>query len=219
MNSKNNAARQEIVEGSSSLILITGGVRSGKSTLALELAGQAADQTSKAFQNPTDSPKQLYFIATAERSDAEMDERVRNHQAERGPSWNTIEEAVNIPEVLQNLPSGASAVLDCMTVWLGNVWFRGGQNSDSMTDHSGRTLQMQQATESLLQAILEWKARSAGTLVIVTNEVGWGIVPMEAEVRAWRDAAGRLNQQLAKIADRVCLSVCGIPTWIKDKAS
>jgi len=211
MNSENTAVQHTNAEDSGSLILITGGVRSGKSTLALKLAEQAAGSIS----NTSENQGKLFFIATAERSDGEMEERVRNHQAERGPSWQTLEEPLDLPGALLNLPANSCAVLDCMSVWLGNVWFRGGQNSASVNDHSAQSLQMEHATESLMQALQKWKVRSTGTLVIVTNEVGWGIVPMEAEVRAWRDAAGRLNQHLAKMADRVCLSVCGIPTWIK----
>lgn len=177
------------------VVLVTGGVRSGKSSFALEQA------TKSSFRNKL-------FIATAEANDDEMKKRIKNHQNERGPEWQTIEAGVRLPEKVSEQKEPASLLIDCLTVWLGSVWYKQG-SSDTV---------LNAAVSTLAQSITKWKDSCDGELHIVTNEVGWGIVPESAEVRQYRDWAGRLNQEIAKISDEVYLVVCGIPSKIKQQS-
>jgi len=174
------------------VIVITGGVRSGKSAWAL----QKANSTSK---------KNKVFLATAEIVDDEMRQRAINHQKQRGDSWSTIEEPVALAQRIAELSEHCCAVLDCCTVWLGNVWHRCGDDASTLQSH----------IDELCVALTTWKENKSGTLIIVTNEVGWGIVPHEPAVRRYRDFAGLLNQRLAAIAQEVYLSVAAIAVPIK----
>lgn len=168
-------------------IFITGGARSGKSSYALKLAGNADEGG--------------IFIATAAASDHEMEERIRRHQQERGPEWRLIEEPLDIVPVLSTArqSSGKGAViLDCLTLWLANIFSAG------------------QATLPYFEALIdELRHDSATNTYIVSNEVGLGIVPENELARKFRDEAGRLNRLVAEEADQVILTVAGIPVTIK----
>ncbi len=175
------------------VVLITGGVRSGKSAWAL----QRADESSQ---------NQKVFIATAESFDEEMKERIVNHQKERGKKWRTIEEPHDLAGTLDNLKDGTVAIIDCCTVWLGNIWHQFGDSDAVFEKH----------TEMFVQALQLWcDSDREGEVIIVSNEVGWGIVPLEKSVRRYRDWAGKLNQRIASIADEVYLCVAGIGVRIK----
>jgi adenosylcobinamide kinase/adenosylcobinamide-phosphate guanylyltransferase len=145
------------------------------------------------------------FIATALSTDEEMAVRIANHQRERGPDWRTVEAGVDLPAAIHTLPSDATAIVDCCTVWLGSVWHERGDLNDVLA----------REVDILHDAVTTWRKMSSGNLCLVTNEVGCGIVPCEPAVRRWRDWAGRMNQGLAQAADRVVLCVCGIPVDIK----
>ena len=173
------------------ITLITGGVRCGKSSWALQQA------------NLHDSSNKI-FIATAEAFDNEMQIRIEKHQNERGEDWQTIEEPLNLTRVLGSLVSDSVAVLDCLTVWLGSVMYRLGTDA------------LEKESEGLQAALIDYQANRSGSLYIVTNEVGWGIVPADQSTRAFRDAAGILNQRIAAVSDRVVLMISGIPQLIKD---
>jgi adenosylcobinamide kinase/adenosylcobinamide-phosphate guanylyltransferase len=166
--------------------LVTGGARSGKSRYAVELA--------KGFRN-------RYFIAAAEITDEEMERRIALHRAERGDTFHTVEEPVNLAKALRSLPGDAGiVVVDCLTVWLGNLMHRG---------FEGETLPTE--ATSFLDAI-----KSPPTeIILVTNEVGMGLVPETPMGRVFRDIAGRMNQEVARIADRVILMVSGLPIVLK----
>lgn len=157
--------------------LITGGVKSGKSRRALELA--------RAFQSPR------YFVATAEAFDDEMRERIARHQAERADRFQTIEEPIRIDRVVRD-----NCVLDCVTVWLNNIFY---QNRESEID-------------VILDGLI---GRLPGNIVIVTNEVGMGIVPADAMTRRYENTLGRVNARLAAAVDAVELMVAGIPVKVK----
>lgn len=174
------------------VILVTGGVRSGKSSFSLSLA-EKYNTTKKVF------------IATAEVCDEEMAQRAKNHQVERGVSWDTVEAGVELANAIQSCSSETSIIVDCLTVWLGNVWYKKGDSDEILSD----------AINELAEALILWQTERSGQLVFVTNEVGWGIVPESATVRQYRDWAGRLNQRIAQIADEVFLVISGIPTKIK----
>ncbi len=167
--------------------LVTGGARSGKSRYALALAETRAHPV---------------FVATAEATDAEMADRVLRHQRERGERFRTVEEPVHLAEALGAFPAGTDiAIVDCLTVWLGNLLHYHG-------DDDGR---LQAEVDALLAALED----PPTDLALVTNEVGMGIVPMTELGRRFRDLAGRLNQDVAARADSVVLVVSGIPVRIK----
>ncbi|KMQ49641.1 Adenosylcobinamide-phosphate guanylyltransferase [Chitinispirillum alkaliphilum] len=175
------------------IVLITGGVRSGKSAWALERANAS-------------SYSQKIFIATAECFDDEMNERVVNHQKERGEKWQTIEETIDLVKAISEIHDNTVAVIDCCTVWLGNVWHKLGDSDQVLQDY----------IDSFCNALQKWNdGEENGEVIIVSNEVGWGIVPLEKSVRRYRDWAGKLNQRIASIADEVYLSVAGIGVRIK----
>ena len=139
-----------------------------------------------------------FYIATAEEGDAEMAARIEAHRARRGGEWTTIEETLNLPGTLQQCASGDNfALVDCLTIWLSNLMLED-------RDCAG-------ATEKLLLAM----EKCTGRIVIVTNEVGQGIVPGNELARHFRDAAGLANQRLAEACDEVVLVTAGIPTVIK----
>jgi len=171
--------------------LITGGARSGKSRFALELAR-------------TGYQKRV-FIATAVACDEEMRQRIDTHRRERGDDFETIEQPYLLAEAIGTVPPYAQvAIIDCLTVWLGNVYHRESGSRDAVKAHIER-----------LAAAVE---RAPCDLILVTNEVGWGIVPENAMARDFRDDAGYLNGRIAARADTVYCCVCGIAQVIKRKS-
>jgi len=169
-------------------ILIIGGCRSGKSRHALELA--------KSLK--TDNK---LFIATCIPYDNEMKKRVERHQRERSDDWQTLEIPLKLPEAIQEHSLKSDLILvDCLTLWITNLLMET-DNPDSVT------------TAALhLQTALE---KSRCPVILVSNEVGAGIVPENHMARQFRDAAGLTNQQIAACADRVVWMVAGIPVTVK----
>lgn len=163
------------------LILIGGGARSGKSAFAQRRA-QAL------------GPRRV-FLATAEPRDAEMAERIARHRAARGEGWTTIEAPLNLVAALDALPACDAAVLDCLTLWLSNRLGRGDAPTVVLAD---------------LDALLARVAAQPHPLLVVTNEVGLGIVPEAPLARAFRDLAGRAHQRLAAAADEVWFAALGL---------
>ncbi len=175
------------------LIFITGGARSGKSSWALNEANRL--------------PSELkYYIATAEPVDEEMILRIDSHRKERGSGWETIECPLRLDLAIGSLTSNSTAIIDCCTVWLGNLWH----------NLSGQYDLISKSVEETIGAFKAWKKNNSGNLFIVSNEVGWGIVPHDKETREYRDALGMLNQHIARIADKVYLCISGIAVCIKD---
>jgi adenosylcobinamide kinase/adenosylcobinamide-phosphate guanylyltransferase len=142
-------------------------------------------------------PKPWVYIATAEAKDSEMAERIAAHKARRAAGWQTVEAPHELPEALAAAPVSAAVLVDCLTLWLSNLML-GNFKIDVMT-------------ERLEQALV---ARE-GPTVLVSNEVGLGIVPDNALARQFRDAQGVLNQRLAAQAARVIMLVAGIPVALK----
>jgi adenosylcobinamide kinase / adenosylcobinamide-phosphate guanylyltransferase len=190
------------------LILILGGARSGKSTFAERLAAS--------------NGKSVAFIATATASDDEMRERIARHRASRPGKWHTLEEPLDLAGAVQQAYKLADVLLlDCVTLWLGNVLSQelGQQESDdggkedlhiSNKLFDERCLKQMEALLAVVQS-----AESHKTLIVVSNEVGLGIVPAYALGRVYRDTLGYVNQRLAKAADRVYLMVAGMAVDIK----
>lgn len=168
------------------VILLGGGARSGKSGFGLRYVEER-------FRSGV-------FVATGEAGDDEMAERIRRHQAERGLFWRTVEEPLDLVEALRREASGAEAILvDCLTLWLSNILLAPEVDED--------------AEIARLQSLLaDWQGP---TLVLITNEVGCGLVPMEALSRRFRDLAGMMNQRFAASADEVYWVVFGQPLRIK----
>jgi len=170
----------------SKLILVLGGAASGKSQAALELAGQAGPRA---------------FVATGEALDREMAVRIARHRATRSSDWVTAEVPVNLTQWFnENRSSYQVVVLDCLTLWLNNLQ---GRRLSSLA--------ISDATTDMLHAVRATRAR----VVIVSNELGLGLVPATKVVRAFRDLAGRVNQQVAAEADEVYLTISGLPLRLK----
>ncbi len=174
------------------IALVTGGARSGKSRHALELAS---------------AYRRKAFVATAQPIDDEMRQRIDVHRQERDASFVTVEEPLDVASAIAELPASIEvAVIDCLTVWLGNLLHVAETGGDAGQDLSrlGSFAQIQGFLELLDQ-------RPAVDLIVVTNEVGMGIVPASPLGRVFRDLAGSLNQAVATRADQVVLMVSGIP--------
>jgi adenosylcobinamide kinase/adenosylcobinamide-phosphate guanylyltransferase len=137
------------------------------------------------------------YVATAEAGDAEMAERIAAHRARRAHSWHTVHTPHDLPSAFATQPVQAPLLVDCMTLWLSN----------RMLAHADMDGEMRAVAAAL--------DRRTGPLVLVSNEVGSGIVPDNALARRFRDLQGQLNQTLAACAHRVVLVVAGIPLMIK----
>lgn len=137
------------------------------------------------------------YLATAQAFDAEIEAKISAHKTLRGAGWETRETPLMLPEALAGLPADRAVLIDCATMWLSNLLLAG-------TDPDP-------ATDALLDALAACPAR----IVIVTNEVGQGIVPDNALARRFREAQGRLNIRLAAQADRVVQVVAGLPNLLK----
>ena len=175
-----------VLDGVAKLSLVLGGARSGKSRYAETLVS--------ALPPPWQAP--WNYVATAEPRDAEMAERIASHRARRGASWRTIEAPRDLAGSLQAV--GAAPVLvDCLTLWLSNLMLAGA-NIDAEMERLDDTL-----------------AGAAAPVVMVANEVGYGIVPDHPLGRRFRDMQGVLNQRIAARADRVVLVVAGLPLALK----
>jgi adenosylcobinamide kinase/adenosylcobinamide-phosphate guanylyltransferase len=168
-------------------LFITGGARSGKSAFAERISAER--------------PGKRAYLATAQALDAEMVARIEHHRKRRGDAWDTFEEPLAVAELIDKLNGRYEVLLlDCLTLWLSNVIAR---HDD---DRSISTL-----VESLSLAV----RRFPGTAIVVSNEVGLGIVPDNALARRFRDIAGFANQLLAQAADEVFFLAAGIPVKIK----
>jgi len=173
--------------------LIIGGARSGKSSLALKRASA--------------SERDVTYVATATASDAEMQTRIVRHRAERPAHWRTIEASTQLAACLQALDRpDAFIIVDCLTLWLATVLC------------AANTLQAefdvpswQRERNDFLQCLPTLRA----DIVLVSNEVGWGIVPDNAVARRFRDAQGRLNQLVVEHCERVTLVAAGLPLTLK----
>lgn len=176
----------------SQIIFITGGARSGKSTFAEKKALE--------FGSP------LTYLATAQAGDKEMSERIRLHQARRGEEWKTVEEPLHLSQALACRDGLTKAILvDCLTLWLSNLLF--------LYEDQGEELE-----ETIMVDIhrLITTMRGLSTpVIIVSNEVGMGIVPENRLARLFRDIAGKANQMVAAAADEVHVVISGIPLRLK----
>jgi adenosylcobinamide kinase/adenosylcobinamide-phosphate guanylyltransferase len=166
--------------------LILGGARSGKSALALRRA--------------TESRRTVVWIATAEAGDDEMVARIARHRAERPAHWRTVEETLHLADTLRRVASADSCVVvDCLTLWLTNLLLA--EDAALLARETG--------------ALLDILPTLPGQIILVANEVGLGIVPENALARRFRDEAGRLNQAVAALCERVTFVAAGLPLVLK----
>jgi adenosylcobinamide kinase / adenosylcobinamide-phosphate guanylyltransferase len=157
--------------------MLLGGARSGKSALAVRLAGEVAT-----------------LIATATAGDAEMEERIRLHRAERPAGWTTVEEPLELGSALAALQPDETVVVDCLSLWVSNLIAEGW--GDEAIEEEGR-------------AAAAMAAGRPGLTVVVSNEVGLGIVPVTPLGRRYRDVLGRVNTAFVVVSERAVLVVAG----------
>jgi adenosyl cobinamide kinase/adenosyl cobinamide phosphate guanylyltransferase len=162
------------------ITLLVGGARSGKSAHALRLA--------------SDWDGQVVFVATAEDRDSEMAARIVRHRLERPASWRTIEAPLELVRAFDSIPAGAFVILDCLTLWVANALEAGWSDED---------------VERAAAAVATIAAGRERPTVVVTNEVGLGVVPRTALGRAYRDLLGRVNAVFAAEAEHAYLMIAG----------
>lgn len=165
--------------------------------LSLVVGGARSGKSRLAEGLVTASGRPRHYIATAQAWDDEMQARIAAHQTDRGAGWITHETPRDVAEVLANLPADHAVLLDCATLWLTNVMLAEADIARECAE--------------LLAALTACKAR----VVVVSNEVGWGIVPENALARAFRDHQGRLNQQIAAASGLVIGVMAGLPMVLK----
>jgi adenosylcobinamide kinase/adenosylcobinamide-phosphate guanylyltransferase len=177
--------------------LILGGARSGKSAHAEQLAAA--------------SGKRVIYVATAQAGDAEMKERILHHRQRRDPAWSTVEATHALGDVILRWSAPDTILLiDCLTLWLSNLLFSGAQEFPDV----GKIVPpacFDEQRAHFMQAL----EHVAGDVILVSNEVGMGIVPQGAVSRWFVDEAGRLNQAVAARCDRAIFIAAGLPLTLK----
>ena len=184
------------------MILVTGGARSGKSAFAEQLARESCGSVA--------------YIATAEVWDEEMAVRVKKHQDSRPASWDTYEGYQDLgTRLIQWGQQYETVLIDCVTMLLTNGIFDriGAQDPDTLTKEQVAELEEEAATT--IQELIRGIQETACNVVLITNELGSGVVPEHLLGRVFRDMAGRANQMLAQAMPQVCLMVCGLPLMVK----
>lgn len=180
--------------------LVTGGARSGKSAYAERLA--------------LASGREIVYIATAGAGDDEMAGRIAHHRSRRPPHWITVEEPLALAAELQRWSAPQRLVLvDCLTLWLSNLMF-----CDSAEYPDIGAIALPARFERERAGLLHALAHPGGDVVLVSNEVGMGIVPFGAVSRRFADEAGRLNQEIAALCERAVLVTAGLPLMLKGQA-
>jgi adenosylcobinamide kinase/adenosylcobinamide-phosphate guanylyltransferase len=174
------------------LVLVLGGTRSGKSRFGLrrmrELAGE----------------RRVTYIATARPGDPELDERIAGHRAARPSGWPTVMADVDLAATFRSVDSGEPILLDGLTLWLSDALDRTSERGDGWV-------------ESAVQEALAVVRQRSGAVVIVSDEIGLGMVPMEATARRFRDLLGNVHQRVAAEADEAYLVVAGIPVALRSR--
>ena len=174
------------------VVLVTGGCRSGKSAYAQGLAESL--------------PGPHVYVATCPVIDEEMRRRVEKHRQARADSWRTLEETLALGEAIASAADRAVVLVDCLTLWINNLMYQAQQQGAEVSEEQ---------VAGHCRDVLAACRRRAGTAVFVTNEVGMGIVPDNAQARRYRDLVGRCNLTIAAQADAVVIVACGIPLFLK----
>ena len=170
--------------------LILGGARSGKSAFAEKLAAE--------------SGLPVTYIATAQVYDQEFGQRVEHHKIRRPAHWKTVEQAFNLGQTLQtHAKTGELVIVDCLTLWLAQCICPDCERPDNLDWQTERA------------SLLEVLPKLQGTVLLVSNEVGMGIVPLGEINRQFQDEQGRLNQAIAQLANKVSFVAAGLPLTLK----
>src|SRR5574343_1332265 len=178
--------------------LIIGGARSGKSLLAETRA--------------RDSSLKVVYLATAEVRDDEMASRIAHHRARRPADWGCVVETLHLADRLRQLAAPDTCLLvDCLTLWLSNLLFAGDAARQAEASEAVHCPLLQGQT----QALVELLPTLPGHIILVSNEVGWGIVPMHPVSRLFGDEQGRLNQRVGAACEQVTLVAAGLPPSLK----
>jgi adenosylcobinamide kinase / adenosylcobinamide-phosphate guanylyltransferase len=171
------------------ILFVTGGCRSGKSRFALDYANRHFT-------------KKLY-LATSLALDDEMSDRIRRHQEQRGSDWITVEEAKGVSSAISSLPKDMDVVLiDCLTMWVSNLLLADQDQAQILEE---------------IEFFIETIKNAPQSIITVSNEVGYGVVPDNTISRIFRDVVGIANQRIAACSDTVVLTVAGIPNVIKGR--
>jgi adenosylcobinamide kinase/adenosylcobinamide-phosphate guanylyltransferase len=187
------------------LTLVLGGARSGKSRYAQSLC---------------DSSSLVIYIATARveesAGDNEMRERIARHRADRPAEWRTVEEPLDLSRAVREAPIEANLLIDCATIWISNLMWE--FREEPATEQNNLIfLEIDHLIDNVRRRAE--KSRTAGEVIIVSNEVGSGLVPEHPVARAFRDLQGFANQRLANAADNVVFIVAGLPLRLKPETS
>jgi adenosylcobinamide kinase/adenosylcobinamide-phosphate guanylyltransferase len=182
------------------LTLIIGGARSGKSALAERLAAE--------------SGAPVIYVATLEAGDSEMDRRIAGHRARRPAGWQTIEAPLDPTGALRMAARpGALVLLDCLSVWVSNLVLSTCGEAETITGEMEAAARS--GVLSAVDGLLAWYASGTASLIVVTNEVGSGLVPPYPLGRLYRDILGVVNQRVAAVADRVYSVTAGLALELK----
>ncbi len=178
------------------ITLVLGGARSGKSSFAERIAHYRGGRG-------------VIYLATAEAGDQEMAARIEKHIQNRPQEWETVEESLQVSKVIAGINSEKVVLLDCITVLLSNLLLQGGvDNGLNIEEREAKIMEE-------MQAIIEEAVKKNLELIMVSNEVGMGLVPGNKLGRVYRDIAGRVNKYLAENADEVYITFAGYPLEIK----
>ena len=181
--------------------LILGGARSGKSLLAEKRAAA--------------SGLRVVYLATAEACDGEMARRIAHHRERRPSTWGCAEEKLQLAVKLRELAAPDTCVLvDCLTLWLSNLLFAGQAAAQAEAGAAIDCPLLQGETTALIKLL----PTLPGHIILVSNEVGWGIVPMHPVSRIFADEQGRLNQRVAAVCEQITLVAAGLPLILKSPA-
>ncbi len=162
------------------------------------IGGARSGKSQRALRLATETGRERVFIATAEPSDAEMARRIERHRAERGARFRTVEAPLDLVEALQDAASDSHVVVvDCLTLWLSNLLHHD-RDAGSETD-----------------LLTGWLAQAPGSVILVSNEAGMGLVPENRLGRDFRDAQGTLNHAVVEVCERVEFMVAGLPLTLK----
>ncbi len=180
--------------------MVLGGARSGKSTFAEKLAKKIGG-------------KNVTYIATAQAFDQEMEERIAHHKTQRPVDWETIEEPTDIYQAVQRVDNNQTILIDCLTLYISNLLLKENPEEDFELE---KKKNLEEDIVENINQVLKYAEKKEIDLIVVSNEVGQGLVPSYKLGRLFRDISGRVNQYISDKADKVYLTVAGLPLDLKE---